>query len=154
MKIGITTHYYNSTNYGGNLQAYALCKKLNERFDAEQMCIDVTGQSDVARRRFKGGVLKLSIKVVKRVAKILRKKLHRKKYAFAQKQLAERKEAILRFGKEHILHSEKVYRPNAMFCANSSYDAFVTGSDQVWHPSAWNKAYRLDFAAKSKIKIS
>lgn len=30
MKIGIITHYYKSTNYGGNLQAYALCKAINK----------------------------------------------------------------------------------------------------------------------------
>ena len=30
MKIGIFTQYYLNYNYGGNLQAYALCKVLNE----------------------------------------------------------------------------------------------------------------------------
>ena len=29
-KIGIVTMYYNSVNYGGLLQAYALCKVLNK----------------------------------------------------------------------------------------------------------------------------
>ena len=38
MKIGIITHYYHSFNYGGNLQAYALCKYLNQQYDAEQIC--------------------------------------------------------------------------------------------------------------------
>ena len=30
MKIGIITHFHKSTNYGGVLQAYALCKYLND----------------------------------------------------------------------------------------------------------------------------
>ena len=35
-KIGIITHYCHSINYGGNLQAYALCKVLNNMgYDAE-----------------------------------------------------------------------------------------------------------------------
>lgn len=39
MKIGIITHYYNSTNYGGNLQAYALCKIIGKiGAEAEQIC--------------------------------------------------------------------------------------------------------------------
>ena len=41
MKIGILTHYCNSTNYGGNLQAYALCKVLEEMgHQPEQLQID------------------------------------------------------------------------------------------------------------------
>ena len=30
MKIGILTHFHKSKNYGGVLQAYALCRYLNE----------------------------------------------------------------------------------------------------------------------------
>lgn len=38
LKIGIFTHYYKSTNYGGNLQAYALCEFLNNNgYCAEQI---------------------------------------------------------------------------------------------------------------------
>ena len=38
MKIGILTHFHKSTNYGGVLQAYALCKFLNNcGYDAEQI---------------------------------------------------------------------------------------------------------------------
>lgn len=46
MKIGIVTLYYNSTNYGGVLQAYALCKALNQLgYQAEQIQLDVRGTS-------------------------------------------------------------------------------------------------------------
>ena len=38
MKIGIITHYYNSKNYGGNLQAYALQRYLAEKYTVEQIC--------------------------------------------------------------------------------------------------------------------
>ena len=38
-RIGIITHYYKSTNYGGTLQAYALCYYLNKNgYDAKQIC--------------------------------------------------------------------------------------------------------------------
>ena len=38
MKVGIITHYYESQNYGGNLQAWALCKVLNGLgYEAEQI---------------------------------------------------------------------------------------------------------------------
>ena len=42
MKIGITTHYYKSNNYGGNLQAYALCRWLKQNgHQAEQICFSI-----------------------------------------------------------------------------------------------------------------
>ena len=41
MKIAIITHYYGSKNYGGNLQAYALCKVLNQMgMQAEQISFE------------------------------------------------------------------------------------------------------------------
>lgn len=30
MKAAIITHYYKSKNYGGNLQAYAMCKAIEK----------------------------------------------------------------------------------------------------------------------------
>ena len=42
-KIGILTHYYNSANYGGVLQSYALCKYLNDHgAEAKQVCYDAS----------------------------------------------------------------------------------------------------------------
>ena len=42
MKIGIISLYYGSLNYGGNLQAYALCKYLkNHDVHAEQIQYNV-----------------------------------------------------------------------------------------------------------------
>ena len=41
MRIGIITHYYKSLNYGGVLQAYALCRYLSEQgYEAQQICYD------------------------------------------------------------------------------------------------------------------
>ena len=49
MKIAIITHYYNSNNYGGVLQAYALCRWLNSQgYNAEQICFDI----DKSKSRF------------------------------------------------------------------------------------------------------
>ena len=42
IKVGIITHFYNTINYGGILQAYALCHFLEqERIDSEQICDDL-----------------------------------------------------------------------------------------------------------------
>ena len=50
-KIGIITHYYNSKNYGGVLQAYALCAFLRkEGYDAEQVQFDKEYGKGLKRR--------------------------------------------------------------------------------------------------------
>ena len=42
MRFGIVTHYYNSNNYGGNLQAYALCKFIEQNgYCVEQLCVPI-----------------------------------------------------------------------------------------------------------------
>ena len=39
MKVAIVTQYYKSKNYGGNLQAYAMCKAVEKYgYEAEQLC--------------------------------------------------------------------------------------------------------------------
>ena len=45
-KIGIVTLYHESTNYGGNLQAYALCEFLKEQgYNAKQICFLTSSKS-------------------------------------------------------------------------------------------------------------
>ena len=44
-KIGILTHYHDTTNYGGALQAYALCRSIHSLgYQSEQ--IDITWQNE------------------------------------------------------------------------------------------------------------
>ena len=62
-KVGIITHYHNSLNYGGNLQAYALCKFLEQQgVDAEQISFAGSFTSkEVIKKRKLGGFLKAAI---------------------------------------------------------------------------------------------
>lgn len=154
MKIGIITHYYKSKNYGGNLQAYALQTFLSQFCEAEQMCF----QSNDAQGRKKLGALqpvgawgwirKITGRVFDKAGSYLRKGKDKRVKAL----LKGRYEAILRFN-ESVAHSESVYSEDTLYTALERYDAFVTGSDQVWHPSAVNSAYLLQFA-QGKPKIS
>lgn len=49
--IGIITHLYKSTNYGGVLQAFALCEYLNEQgYKAEQIQYEKTDEPTLRRR--------------------------------------------------------------------------------------------------------
>lgn len=136
MKIGIITHYYKSENYGGNLQAYALCeyiKKLN--LDAEQI-------SYVRKSHSLKYYVWKTIRALKNYKNVL-----------IWSDLKKRRDAILKFNQGMIKHSE-FFTDKTLKNANNKYDVFITGSDQVWHPSAVCPAYLLDFADKSKTKIS
>lgn len=53
-----------------------------------------------------------------------------------------------------IPHSKKVYNANTIEEAVKEYDAFITGSDQVWNPKWYYPAYMLSFVPKDIPKIS
>ena len=52
-KVGIITHYYQSDNYGGNLQAYALAEFINrlDGYCAEQICFDFLNKNKVDNKK-------------------------------------------------------------------------------------------------------
>lgn len=142
MKVAIITHYYNSINYGGNLQAFALCKCLsNLGITAEQLAYDRFGQ-----RNFLRSLRKIAGKSIRY--------LRTAKSWSVKNNIDKRTQKILAFNKGIIPHSKTVYTPDTISGCIAEYDAFITGSDQVWHPIAYCSAYGLEFVPSSKIKIS
>jgi hypothetical protein len=140
MKIGIVTHYYNSTNYGGILQSFALCKYLNENgCDAKQICYDTS-------KRSKGLQLKrfLAFHWIQ-----LKNLSHPKAFLMIRK----RKKSFQAFRKS-IPHTTTVFSDENLFKVNSLFDVFLTGSDQVWHPAVINKGYSLSFCDKPKYSYA
>lgn len=149
-KVAIITHYYKSKNYGGNLQAYALCKSLEKLgYAAEQLSFDPYLRKNTS-------VYSAFWKFGKRFLKSLNPKVFiaNKKEKRIQKLLDPRYKAFEKFNQEMIRHSERVYTNIDINECVSHYDAFVTGSDQVWNFAWYNSAYFLDFVPSEKIKIS
>ena len=141
-KIGILTHYYRSANYGGVLQSYALCKYLNDRgTEAKQLCYDAS-----VKRSSLLGKLKL---LAHRCLALSRRAAH----PAAAAQIRRRKKAFVVF-REAIPHTNQVYTYKNIHEANRFFDAFVTGSDQVWHPSVINEGYLLSFSTKPKFSYA
>ena len=100
-KIGIITYFYNSTNYGGILQAYALCKALNslEGVEAEQISYDY--DSHIVKKKKN---IKLLLK--RNVKRCL--SLWIKKYGVSEDE--EKKIAFKYFVDRHIPHTETLYK--------------------------------------------
>ena len=147
MKIGIITHYYKSKNYGGNLQAYALCEFLNKNHDAEQICLQYT-----RKKRVKKSLITFMKKGLAKCIKKLKMLVNHGKLQKMHQLLEERNNRFEAFNNS-IKHSKVVYDEETIKQASLEYDFFVTGSDQVWHPAAVNDAYLLSFV-QGKPKIS
>lgn len=147
-RIGIITQYHQSENYGGNLQAYALCRCLRGMgYDAEQICYTmgpVPGtEEEVAVRRISVGaspVLRAKIFVHGALTRFLQRNFRRRSAAFAA-------------FREQVPHSQAVYNRETL-PDGQSYDIFITGSDQVWNPDCHEPAYLLPFVPPGCPKIS
>lgn len=155
MKIGIIT-IFKSNNYGAELQAFALQKKLSllghesELIDypfykhpshvacrQSRPIFDIGFENRVKERVYSYWVALQSISI--------RKDIKRKQ---------ERMEA---FHRTHSRLSQVCYNSmEALYAADWSYDLFVTGSDQVWNPRMNTSLdpYFLTFAPSDKPRVS
>lgn len=154
-KIGVITRYYKSINYGGNLQAYALCQFLNKKgFHAEQICFEQDqGKRPVKRPFVKRCLLKMKRTLLSPLTELFfipkRKRLCKKYNVWAR-----RKNAFLEFNSEVIPHSKDVYNEKNIESCVDNYDIFITGSDIVWNLKEYTPTYFLDFVPSTKKKIS
>ena len=144
MKIGILTHFHKSINYGGVLQAYALCKFLKScGHDASQILYvpKVTSVSDSS----------LTAKdACKKVILRLNKKIYRKR----NRQIKAKMERLFFDFRDAVPHTEREYTRADIADTNEIFDAFITGSDQVWNPIWHDPTYFLDFVGADTTKIS
>ena len=140
-KIGIITHYYKSTNYGGVLQAYCLTDfLLNNDYDAEQICYLNQSLS----------IKHIIIKTIRKVNLLKSFILYYKYY----KLLKLRETVFDAFTSDYISHSSDIYNNDSISKMKLAYGTYITGSDQVWHPLAVSDAYLLNFKRENIRKIS
>lgn len=147
-KIGIITHYYNSLNYGGNLQAYALCKYLMKcDVDVEQISYNKSHKKKI----FQGTVKD----ILKNAMYETKKNILHFWYRNEIKTLSvQRNKAFYHFSKILIPHSDTVYTDENIKECLGEYDIFVTGSDQVWNLTWYRRPFFLDFVSDEGSKIS
>lgn len=155
MKIAIVTHYYKSDNYGGNLQAYALCYWLKKNgYDAEQLCFNILpgkiGSTYYQRLKkqvcYTFKVFSYNILCKNREERIKSRKV--KKY------YKLRKNSMLKFNLDAIPHSSKVYFEKTIKTSVKNYDCFISGSDMVWFPEWYSPILTLEFVPDNIPKFS
>lgn len=148
-KCGIFSIFYRNYNYGGQLQAYAMCRALKKlNIDSEQICY-------VRDKSF----LKHKVVVV------LKKSWKEKKDLM--RRYVNRFIVKLGFGADYarsILHKfntfielvphSKVYRSDSVYDTANDYDVFISGSDQVWNPDTCSDEWYLNFLPDTTKRIA
>lgn len=152
-KIGILTYYYNTHNYGGILQAYALTYYLNNYLflDTKQICYSLEDE-----RPFDKSYEEKNQKTVKRNTFLERVniKIKLKKYNNTIKpHFVNRNKKFKQFEKK-ISHTDFVYNLSNISDCNDLFDVFITGSDQIWTFKWFNPTFYLEFANDDKQKLS
>lgn len=139
--VGIITMLFNSTNYGGVLQAYALCKVLNDMgCSAEHILYKKTDYSWKSRLYSILRVDQTIKNAINKTTDTNRGNFHRRKKCFDD------------FIDDYIPHTKKIYTNSTLKLISKKYSVYITGSDQVWCNG--NPAYYLQFVDASKKCIS
>lgn len=153
LSIAILTHYYNNYNYGGVFQSYALCNALNKFINlcAEQICyswqIDEKRVDDI---KSKSSISILSEKITNLLRRIIRLVYKKSLINIDNK----KRESFYSFINKTIPNSGKTFVLDSIKNTLSIYDAFITGSDQVWNTDWYTPVFFLDFVPSDKIKLS
>ena len=139
-RIGILTLYHKNNNYGGQLQAYALNKAVQELgYSSEQISFE-RNRKKLYFRKIRGIFEESVTKDIFAVK--LKLFLHRNKSNGDDSNI----QTLRKFEEfqEFIPHSP-VFTEKNISETNKIYDLFIVGSDQVWNPLFATKEYFFDF---------
>lgn len=148
MKIGICTCYHENPNYGGQLQGFALQFVLSRMgHDAEL----VPYKLNLAKHR----VRMLAHVGASYSMSFFEDRMNRRIWNANERlrSMSERRLEMFRSFERSVPHCELVDNDGLRRIVDS-FDAFITGSDQVWNPQGWNDYFLLEFAGDGKIKLS
>lgn len=157
-KVGIITMYYNSNNYGGVLQAYALQKVISKLgYDCKQISFNKTIKNKTLIL-LKNHIIDDGVKFtfnwgLDRAKKIINNNLAKKIISKQSQKLFKKRKETFKSFRDSIPHTF-VYDEKNIDKTNDYFDMFICGSDQIWKPGVICPEYLLNFVDNSKIKIS
>lgn len=143
-KIGILTLYKNNKNFGGLLQAYALQKVLADNgIPCEQ--ISYTLSPTPWKQKLKNSAEQRSLaKNLKMIGQQVLGRLFGATLSRWSRNLCQERFARFAEFESEIPHSQDIYTVHSIKNCGS-YDAYITGSDQVWNGGIDLEAYSLHF---------
>lgn len=150
MRIGVLSPFYQNYNYGGKLQALAMIRVLEQQgYAAKQICYrqpSLRGRNGPSDR-----IVRLVHSSDYRRAVL--QKLLAKCLPGTDENLEQRRGAFDRYD-SFIPHTDRVYSDRDIVETTADFDVFLSGSDQVWNPNLFKRAYFLDFVPDGKYKMS
>ena len=137
MKSGTIT-FHRTTNYGAVFQTYALQNILLSR-GYENEVIDY--RSEILEERYKKKNILFYLKP-KQFAKVILQNSY----------IRDNRESFKQFINENIVLSDSIFDASNIKYADSKYEYFIVGSDQVWNGECmgWDGTYLLDFVSDGK----
>lgn len=146
MKIGIITIHKSEVNYGACLQCFALWKYVTVKGHECEII-------DLLRPGQKGYIYKTTLSDI-RNSIIFRLKcyIYSNIHKFAERKFKNRKRLFEKFNSQ-LSYSSITYRNSSELQNNPPiYDAYISGSDQIWNPLMPfdNAPYLLSFVQKGK----
>lgn len=153
MKVAIASQYYNSKNYGGNLQSYAMCTAIEKYgYEVVQLCFPIETSRltplKIVPKKHTWKDIEIAVKV------FIYNCLIAKRHWQARRITKQREHAVLGFNFNHIPHSERGYTALSINETAALYDLFVTGSDLVWNPHLYSPIFTLEFVPDNIPKFS
>jgi len=151
MRIGIIT-IVKVNNYGAELQAFALQKKL-EMLGFESEIIDYLHYKHpchIPTKRSKPIVNIGIVNKIKEASLLLKPK-------FSKRTKSLRMSRFEQFHSDHTIFSPRSYRTiDDLYAEPPDYDVYIVGSDQVWNPRTNTslEPYFLTFAPEGKNTVS
>ena len=133
-------------NYGSILQAYALQTVIQQFDNIEYEILCQYGKKIASASNFLDKLKTIGLKdTVKRIF-----------WKFGLPGLKRRNQNIQKFVDEKLHVSIQEYPEDIVQQANTDYDGFICGSDQIWNPklTELSSMYWLGFAAPDKLKIA
>lgn len=152
-KAAIFSLYFQNYNFGGQLQSFALQKKIEFLgIECEQICIERNYKLFVGQnvKNLKDSNLEHFLQTMKNIFKYQIKCILL--FEDYKKVLSRMKNT--EYFELNIPHSEKVYFQKNISLTNKNYDFFVVGSDCVWYDQDNSEIYNLQFADSESKKIS
>ncbi len=154
MRIGITTCWQSMDNYGQQLQAYALQHYLREQgHDAYLIRYAPVRPARPLWRRIGGAV---KYRLLTSSAKKAQNRLQAQ--AYQRNAVLNKQRQFPQFREQYLHSTDCLYTTIDELKQNPpEADAYITGSDQVWHDSLMdrnNTATYLDFGEPSVRRIS
>lgn len=146
-KIGILTLYEGNYNFGGILQAYALCEKINS-LGGECRVISYIDSYNPVYPTLKLQLAQYGFKeIIKKSWEKFLTKLATKEF---KEIYSKRKEKFELFKNKEIPHT-KIVKYDDLQEILSEFDILISGSDQVWNPNCTRKGFLQIFEKDNNI---